>query len=36
MAMVRGKQRTFREEATSVFSILSKNTLETIHRNQAY
>ena len=35
MAMVRGKQRTFREEATSVFSILSKNTLETIHRNQA-
>ena len=35
MAMVRGKQRTFREEATSVFSILSKNTLEAIHRNQA-
>lgn len=35
MAMVRGKQRAFREEATSVFSILSKNTLETIHRNQA-
>lgn len=35
MAMVRGKQRVFREEATSVFSILSKNTLETIHRNQA-
>lgn len=34
MAMVRGKQRTFREEATSVFSILSKNTLEAIHRNQ--
>ena len=33
--MVRGKQRAFREEATSVFSILSKNTLETIHRNQA-
>ena len=25
----------FREEATSVFSILSKNTLEAIHRNQA-
>ena len=35
MAMVRGKQRAFREEATSVFSILSKNTLEAIHRNQA-
>ena len=35
MAMVRGKQRVFREEATSVFSILSKNTLEAIHRNQA-
>lgn len=35
MAMVRGKQRSFREEATSVFSILSKNTLEAIHRNQA-
>lgn len=34
MAMVRGKQRAFREEATSVFSILSKNTLEAIHRNQ--
>ena len=35
MAMVRGKQRAFRKEATSVFSILSKNTLEAIHRNQA-
>lgn len=35
MSMVRGKQRAFREEATSVFSILSKNTLEAIHRNQA-
>lgn len=35
MAMVRGKQRAFREEAISVFSILSKNTLEAIHRNQA-
>ena len=35
MAMVRGKQRAFREEATSVFSILSKNTLEAIHRNQS-
>ena len=35
MAMVRGKQRAFREEATSVFNILSKNTLEAIHRNQA-
>ena len=35
MAIVRGKQRAFREEATSVFSILSKNTLEAIHRNQA-
>lgn len=35
MAMIRGKQRAFREEATSVFSILTKNTLETIHRNQA-
>ena len=35
MAMVRGKQRAFREEATSIFSILSKNTLEAIHRNQA-
>ena len=35
MAMVRAKQRAFREEATSVFSILSKNTLEAIHRNQA-
>lgn len=34
MAMVRGKQRAFREEATSVFNILSKNTLEAIHRNQ--
>ena len=35
MAMVRGKQRAFREEATSVFSILSKNTLEAIHRNHS-
>ena len=35
MAMVRGKQRALREEATSVFNILSKNTLEAIHRNQA-
>ena len=35
MAMVRGKQRVFREEATSVFNILTKNTLEAIHRNQA-
>lgn len=35
MAMVRGKQRAFREEATSVFNILTKNTLEAIHRNQA-
>lgn len=32
--MIRSKQRSFREQAKNVFSIMTDNTLEVIHRNQ--
>lgn len=32
--MIRSKQRSFREQTKNVFSIMTDNTLEVIHRNQ--
>lgn len=32
--MIRSKQRSFREQAKNVFSVMTDNTLEVIHRNQ--